>query len=171
MTSVLNSYKTNTSCQWKTTKSRCTNKYSHPTTPSQPLPLWVWSSPLVRSSQPLSCKLAGWLACSRGWPGYPVKNLCCTTLDWKKGCWGKFSMPREDSQSRQEIRLILQTQLQATSYYIHRYIFCHSHPPFWQKKQTVAQNSVILTTLSRDIQSEIVYWGMVSQSSENNNVS
>ena len=29
----------------------------------------------------------------------------------------------------------------------------------------------ILTTLSRDIQCEIVYWGMVSQSSDNNNVS
>ena len=29
----------------------------------------------------------------------------------------------------------------------------------------------ILTTLSRNIQCEIVYWGMVSQSSDNNNVS
>ena len=30
---------------------------------------------------------------------------------------------------------------------------------------------IILTTLSRNIQCEIVYWGMVSQSSDNNNVS
>ena len=30
---------------------------------------------------------------------------------------------------------------------------------------------LILTTLSRDIECEIVYWGIVSQSSDNNSVS